>query len=90
MPYLLRILGRGTDIWGPDDRLWLKGYDPEAMQGVGRADLTSDPDEAVKFKTAGEAMKLWATQSKLRPLRPDGKPNRPLTAYTVEVEKEEP
>jgi len=28
-------------------------------------------------------MLAWMTQSTSKPLRPDGKPNRPLTAYSV-------
>jgi hypothetical protein len=30
-------------------------------------------------------MKDWKRTSKTHPRRPDGKPNRPMTAFTVEV-----
>jgi hypothetical protein len=37
------------------------------------------------FSSSTEALEHWRRQSVVYPLRPDGKPNRPLTAYTVEV-----
>lgn len=33
------------------------------------------------------AMECWKTQSTVQPLRDDGQPNRPLTAYNVVIEK---
>jgi hypothetical protein len=52
----------------------------------GSIHLTSDRDCARRFATAAEALTAWTTQSTVRPLRPDGKPNKPLTALTVEIE----
>jgi hypothetical protein len=43
----------------------------------------------MRFKTAGEAWMLWRRPSRVRPVRADGKPNRPLTAFTIEVLDEE-
>jgi hypothetical protein len=37
------------------------------------------------FRTKTAAFLYWRQQSKLRPRRPDGQPNRPLTAFTVEI-----
>jgi hypothetical protein len=34
----------------------------------------------------GEWLDLWQRPSTEVPLRPDGRPNRPLTAFTVEFE----
>lgn len=47
--------------------------------------LTPDPERAVRFVSTSKALQAWNTQSKQRPLRPDGLPNRPLTALTVEI-----
>lgn len=58
------------------------GYDGPQ---VGRATFTSDPAEALQFTDVAAAMDFWKKPSTRRPLRSDGKPNRPLTAYTVEV-----
>jgi len=37
-------------------------------------------------RAASDAMIFWGTQSNTVPLRPDGKPNKPLTALSIEVE----
>jgi len=47
---------------------------------------TEDRAEAIQFDGVVEAMSFWKTQSHVRPLRPDGEANRPLTAFTVTVE----
>lgn len=44
---------------------------------------------AIRFATAREALTYWRQISRTVPLRPDGRPNRPLTAFTVEVVAEE-
>jgi hypothetical protein len=65
--------------------MFLKTYDPEAYDGRGFAEWTRNVDEALKFPTAGEAWMLWRGVSRTRPTRSDGEPNRPLTAFTIEV-----
>ena len=66
---------------------WLLSYDPEYGGGVGLAGWTPDPSKAMHFEGAIAAMECWRTQSATVPFREDGKPNRPLTAYTVSIEK---
>jgi len=75
------------DATPPPAGAWLRSYDPEAYGGRGIADWTVDPAKAMRFKTGSEAMVLYTTRSRTRPSRPDGKPNRPLTAFTVSVEQ---
>ena len=48
--------------------------------------LTTTRELALDWPDAGEAMKSWNTVNGQRPRRPDGKPNKPLTALTVEVQ----
>jgi hypothetical protein len=67
--------------------LFLKAYDPEAFDGRGWAEWGT-LDEAMKFSTSGEAWMLWRGVSMTRPVRADGAPNRPLTAFTIEVADE--
>jgi hypothetical protein len=43
-----------------------------------------DPADAARF-TVREWVELSRASPKCRPLRPDGKPNRPITALTVRV-----
>jgi|SRR5580693_650977 len=52
----------------------------------GRIWLTANRDEARKFASASAALEAWNTVSKSRPVRPDGRPNKPLTALSIHVE----
>ena len=52
----------------------------------GRIYITPYEVRAQRFKNAAEAMLAWNLQSTLRPLRPDGRPNKPLTVLTVEIQ----
>ena len=47
---------------------------------------TPDKNNASRFAGVSEARELWAAIDQRTPLRPDGKPNRPLTAFTVLIE----
>lgn len=51
--------------------------------------LRSSPErfEALKFPSALEALEFWRQANGLRP---DGKPNRPLTAFTIEIQSLDP
>ena len=82
MPCVIRVY-INNDIRGVVR--YLKTYDVEAHGGRGDATFTDDPNDALCFPNAAEALKAWQTRSVTRPDRPDGKPNRPLTAFTVEI-----
>lgn len=80
----LAIAGaEGTTVLGD----YLEWSDPNAKFGRGDDGWTSDLAKAKKFATFDAAMKCWKQQSTLVPTRLDGKPNRPLTAYSVSVEE---
>lgn len=64
---------------------WLVEFDPEANDGRGHVDWTENRAEAKRFPDSAAAMEFWNQQSRTRPTRPDGKPNKPLTAFTVEI-----
>lgn len=72
---------------------YLARYDPEyvpkgtinpTMSGV--ADWTDNVDKAMHFATNAAALRCWNTQGVRVPLRADGKPNKPLTAFTILVQ----
>jgi hypothetical protein len=45
--------------------------------------------KAMKFADAAEAFMLWNSVHELEPVRAhDGKPNKPLTAFTIVIEDE--
>lgn len=62
---------------------YLKAYDPEAHGGLGHAEWTTDPAEAMTFPGVAEAQDCWTQVPKARPRRGDGRPNRPLTAFSI-------
>jgi hypothetical protein len=74
----------------PHAGMFLKAADFNAHDGQGFMTFTAFPENALQFQTAGEALMFWRTQSKVRRFRPDGRPNRPLTALTIEIEDAPP
>lgn len=46
---------------------------------------TPNRAEATRY-SAKAAFELWRAVDQRNPVRPDGKPNRPLTAFTVDIE----
>lgn len=66
-------------------RAYLAAWDLEAYGGLGDASFTTDPNAAHVFPTAGMAWQTWRSTPSNRPLRDDGQPNRPLTAFTIAV-----
>lgn len=80
MRYRIRILHTGG---------WVAAFDPdggEAVYPTGTLTETRDPAKAQIFETQMAAWAAWAAQSTRTPWRPDGRPNRPMTALTVEIE----
>ena len=67
------------------DGLFVKHYSPSGHGGYGILSVTKDMNDARKFADALEAMEVWAAVSTTHPKHANGKPNRPLTMYTVEV-----
>jgi hypothetical protein len=62
---------------------YLASYSPEGASGTGVAEWTRDPAQAMTFATAEAATECYRAVPYNRPLRPDGKPNRPLTMFSV-------
>ena len=60
-------------------------FDIAAHNGRGLIPTTADISQAKHFATASDALEFWRTPSRVRPLRPDGGINRPMTAFTVEI-----
>jgi hypothetical protein len=69
---------------------YLEWSDPDAKNGMGDERWTDDITKAQRFASFTGAMECWRAQSSVRPIRSDGRPNRPLTAYSVTPEKVEP
>jgi hypothetical protein len=59
--------------------------DVDAHDGQGHCDLTEYLDKARRFDQFSEAIQYLKRQSTVCPLRFDGRPNRPLTAFTCAI-----
>lgn len=62
---------------------FLESYDPDGNGGRGDVKLTRRFEHAKIFQDSTDAIECWRRVSTLHPVRRDGRPNRPLTAYTV-------
>lgn len=66
---------------------YLVSFDFDALDGRGYGIFAHDPTIARRFASTADALRFWRTASTVRPLRSDGKPNRPLTASTISIFK---
>lgn len=82
---IIRAEGFASGVSCPHEGRYLKSFDHDACGGQGWGEFTSDVAEAKRFLNLSDAMLFWRRTSKTRPLRADGKPNRPLTSLTVTV-----
>ena len=76
-------------IDGPYAGQYLRRYDPDYGDGRGLVEATSNVEEAKVFPSSVEAWEEWKRPSTVQPLRADGKPNRPMTAWTVTIQAPE-
>lgn len=83
----MRILGLADGRPSPVDGHYLVRMDVEARNGRGMLVATEDPAKAMVFDGMPQLASYWRRPSQSVPYRPDGKENRPLTAYTVEAEQ---
>lgn len=88
--WLVEVHGRAVGAW-------LESYDPDLTETQARAivargftgpdgglvTVTADPARAKRFGSAAEALREWRRVSRRVPRRADGRPNRPLSAFTV-------
>lgn len=84
---VLKIIETAAGIPSPFDGQYVAAYDPTWHRPDGSYDggmlrVTPDPAEALQFESVVDALAVWRRQYGTRP---DGKPNRPLTAFTVEM-----
>lgn len=66
---------------------YLTDYDPDYSNGIGLTRWTRDIKNAWVTPTKDHALDVILTISNARPLRDDGNPNRPLTAFSVVIEE---
>lgn len=90
---VIRIIGLANGGETAFDGQYVVIYDP-GRDGVEpttkrpmRCYLQTTPDitRATRYDLVS-AHRLWTAEDPRNPIRPDGKPNRPLTAFTVTIE----
>lgn len=85
MTYVVKNVGWALSLGPPVDiGKFLESY-RDTTDGRGEMVFTSDIRCAMQFATAGEAVAYTRAASRTVPLRPDGRPNKPMTAMTIEV-----
>lgn len=77
---VMRIVGLATGDPSPFDGEYVVAYDHDTR----KLDTTPNVADATLF-TIDAATEMWTMVDPKEPRRADGKPNRPLTAFTVEM-----
>jgi hypothetical protein len=70
----------------PHDGRWIVEWNPHVPFGTLAVTSTADRAKAKRFPSGIDAMRQWQTVSRAQAYRPDGEPNRPLAALTVEID----
>lgn len=86
MPLLMKILGCEANpsvLIGPNTYLQSADFDTIGGDLI----FTSNRANAMRFAGLAEGLTFWKTTSRGLPFRPDGQPNRPLTAFSVTFEQ---
>lgn len=87
---VIRIIGLVVGEPTEHDGRYLVDYDPSSPIHPRWIHLvTSASLHDAKRMTYEEALDVWRATDKRNPVRADGRPNRPLTAFTVEILKVE-
>jgi hypothetical protein len=84
--YVMICLGLASGKAGAPAGSYLKTADVNAYDGRGWAEWTPVVADAMLWPDAATAWAFWQQTSTVRPTRDDGKPNRPLTAFTVMIQ----
>jgi hypothetical protein len=89
----LRLIGLHSGEPTELDGLYVVDYDPTPIADGDKRFVhviaTERRDLARQFPTLEEAIQFYRMESTAGP-RPDGQPNRPLTAYTIEFDWGDP
>lgn len=87
MSAIVRIVSMADGTPCEHDGNFLVWWDVTANDGYGRIGTTPDPFKAYRFRDTRSALAAWHSIPANRPVRVgfDNKPNRPLTAFTIEV-----
>jgi hypothetical protein len=86
MKHAILIVGSPLGDQSDFDGKYVKSYDPHDGEH-GKITVTPNLHDALIYPDLPAAFEAWRAVNSNRPKRPDGKPNRPMTAFTVEMVK---
>ena len=92
MTLVIQIVGMVNGMPTPHDGKYLREYDATRSgidpDGVPWIHLVTTPDkqEAQKFDDLLSARACWMQIDLNNPVRPDGRPNRPMTIFSITLE----
>ena len=84
MSYAILLIGLVNGQATREGGRYVRTYDPSGNRGQGSFTTTEDTVDALQFGTETEAFEKWREPYGLRA---DGRPNRPLTAFTMTIEE---
>lgn len=84
--YVIRCRGWAVPGPCPYNDQWLVWADLENPRPDGSVAEWGALEDALRFQTPAEAIALWSATHPGPPVRLDGRPNRPLTIFHIEVE----
>lgn len=88
MPYVMRIVGLVRGGATPHDGRYVVEFDagPVGLP-LGECVLRTSRniEHARRYATREDAHYAWRSMDIREPTRPDGRPNRPLTVFSVEI-----
>jgi hypothetical protein len=79
MAYVIRLLKLASGSPSVFEGQFVRYYSPK---GRGILEGTRDRQKALRFDSKEKAFECW---QQANGVRPDGQPNRPLTAFTIEI-----
>jgi hypothetical protein len=88
LSFVIRSAGEATGEPNGTEGMFLESYNPEGNQGYGEFHWTKDVAKAKRYHHPADCLKDWNRVPDNHPIRSiDGKPNKPLTAFSILVER---
>lgn len=88
MSVTVRIVGAASGIITAYDGMYVESWNPHTRAGILNIIPVKDRSNARRFESHAQVMEEWRTISRVEHKRPwDGKPNRPLTAVTIDIQQ---
>jgi hypothetical protein len=83
---VVMIVGLPDGLPTPYDGQYVVAWNPHVRYGTLAITTTPDKTKARVFASLDEAVGEWNTVSKVQPVRPDRRPNKPLSGISITFE----